>query len=100
MSETVIDTKANGTESKFEDELFEEVWGNIHMNKAIENELNSRRSTWGSLSRSRNTENTKEIEKEEAGLETSETEAKKTPLGGKSPEKLNPENTNRTKKRQ
>ena len=90
MSESVINTKANGTESKFEDELFEEVWGNIHMNKAIENELNLRRSTWGSLSRSRNTEDTEEIEKEEAGLETSETEAKKTSLGGKSPSKLNP----------
>ena len=74
MSETIMDTKANGTECKFDDELFEEVWGNIHMNKAIENELNL----------SRNTEDTEEIEKEEAGIETTETEAKKTSLGKKS----------------
>ena len=49
------------------------------MNKVIENELNL----------SRYTEDTKEIEKEEAGIETSETEAKKTSLG-ESPSKLNP----------
>ena len=79
MSETIMDTRANSTECEFDDELFKEVWGNIHMNKVIENELDL----------SKNTEDTKEIEKEEAGIETSETEAKKTSLG-ESPSKLNP----------
>ena len=80
MSETFMDTRANSIECKFDDEIFKEVWGNIHINKVIENELNL----------SRNTENTKDIEKEEAGIETSETEAKKTSLKEKSPSKLNP----------
>ena len=49
-----------------------------------------RSSTWDTLSRNKNTEDTEETKKEEAGLETSETEAKKASLGGKSTSKLNP----------
>ena len=36
VSETIMD----GNECEFDDELFKEVWGNIHKNKAVESILN------------------------------------------------------------
>ena len=55
-SETIVDAKVDNTESKFEAELFKKVWGNIHMNKALENELNLRNSTLDTLSRNNKNE--------------------------------------------
>ena len=88
ISTTVIDAKADNTESKFEAELFEKVWDDIHMKMALKNELDLRSITWDTVSRNKDTVDTEETKKEEAGLETSETEAKKTSLGGNSPSKL------------
>ena len=96
-SETVIDAKADNTESEFEAELFEKVWDNIHMKMALDNELDLRGLKGDTVSRNKDTVDTEETKKEEAGLETSETEAKKTSLGGNSPSKLK---SDKTKKRQ
>ena len=81
LSETIMDNY----NCEFSDGSFKKVWDNIHENKAFENVLN--------LSR-----NNEEIE--ETGTEMSGTEAKKTSLDRKPPNKLSPTKTEKTPHRE
>ena len=71
------------------------------MDEALKNKLNSKSVTWDSVSNNKDTIDTENIKKKKSDLTTSEAGARKTPLCGniRSPDKLDPENTNRTKKR-